>query len=231
MRARFRLTGSSSKLSSRAGSRAIQGFVRSRGVPGYSTRSGQTTSRPPGKMASVTSRLRNRAHRGSWFGQRGAPNISHIPVYYLESVTGTGRALGFDAASDPTRRDALDRARDTGQPTATDPLTLIQDIEREGGFVVFLPVYKPGRPQHSLQDRRFNLQGYVSGAFRIRDVMNTVLTGIYPLFVSPLAKGAKVEDIEIRLYDASGGEKKRLLYEHRSKERESQGLPVEANEG
>ena len=162
---------------------------------------------------------------------RAARRAEYIPVYYLESVTGTGRALGFDAASDPTRRDALDRARDTGQPTATDPLTLIQDIEREGGFVVFLPVYKPGRPQHSLQDRRFNLQGYVSGAFRIRDVMNTVLTGIYPLFVSPLAKGAKVEDIEIRLYDASGGEKKRLLYEHRSKERESQGLPVEANEG
>ena len=57
-------------------SRAIQGFVQSRGVPGYSTRSGQTTSRLPGKMASVTSRSRNRAHRGSWFGQCGAPNIS-----------------------------------------------------------------------------------------------------------------------------------------------------------
>ena len=44
-------------------------------------------------------------------------------------------------------------------------------------------------------------------------------------------KGAKMEDIEIRLYDARGGEKKRLLYEHRSKELESQDLPVEANEG
>ena len=64
------------KTSSRAGSRAIQGFVQSRGVPGYSTRIGQTMSRLPGKMASVTSRSRNRAHRGSWFGQRGAPNIS-----------------------------------------------------------------------------------------------------------------------------------------------------------
>ena len=29
-------------------------------------------------------------------------------------------------------------------------------------------------------------------------------------------KGAKMEDIEIRLYDAIGGEKNRLLYEHRS---------------
>jgi PAS domain S-box-containing protein len=150
---------------------------------------------------------------------RAARRAEYIPVYYLESVRGIGRALGFDAASDPTRRDALDRARDTGRPTATDPLRLIQDIEHEGGFVVFLPVYRPGRPQNSLQERRLNLKGYVSGAFRIRDMMNTAL------------KGAKVEDIEIRLYDARGGEKKRLLYEHRSKEPESQDPPVKASEG
>jgi PAS domain S-box-containing protein len=150
---------------------------------------------------------------------RAARRVEYIPVYYLESVRGIGRALGFDAASDPTRREALDRARDTGRPTATDPLRLIQDIEHEGGFVVFLPVYRPGRPQNSLQERRLNLKGYVSGAFRIRDMMNTAL------------KGAKVEDIEIRLYDARGGEKKRLLYEHRSKEPESQDPPVKASEG
>jgi PAS domain S-box-containing protein len=149
---------------------------------------------------------------------RAAQRAEYIPVYYLETVRGTGKALGFDAASDPTRREALNRAGDTGKPTATDPLTLIQDIQREGGFVVFLPVYKPGRSQNSLQERRLNLQGYVSGAFRIRDMMSMAL------------KDAKVEDIEIRLYDVSGGEKKRLLYEHRSKARESQDLPVEANE-
>jgi len=127
---------------------------------------------------------------------RAARRAEYIPVYYLESVGGVGRALGFDAASDPARREALNRARDTGQPTVTDPLTLIQDIEREGGLVVFLPIYKPGLPQNSLQERRVNLQGYVGGAFRIRDMMNTVL------------RGAMVRDIEIRLYDAPGGEKK-----------------------
>ena len=44
-------------------------------------------------------------------------------------------------------------------------------------------------------------------------------------------KGAKMEDVEIRLYDASGGEKKHLLYGHGTKQFESQDLPVEANEG
>src|SRR5262245_60687408 len=149
---------------------------------------------------------------------RAARRAEYIPVYYLESVRGVGRALGFDAASDPARREALDRARDTGEPTATDPLTLLQDIEREGGFVVFLPVYKPGLPHDTLEERRLNLQGYVSGAFLIRDMMTTAL------------KGAQMEGIEIRLYDDIGGEKKRLLYEHRSTELASSDLPVQASE-
>ena len=150
---------------------------------------------------------------------RAAQRAEYIAVYYAESLRGSRRAMGFDAASDPTRREALNRARDTGKPTATDPLRLIQDSERQGGFVVFLPVYKPGYPHNSLEERRLNLQGYISGAFRIDDMMNTAL------------KGAKVDDIEIRLFDARGGEKKRLLYEHRSKELDSQHLPVEAIEG
>jgi PAS domain S-box-containing protein len=144
---------------------------------------------------------------------RSVRRAEYIPAYYSESVRGNGRVLGFDEASDPTRRKALSQARDTGTPTATDPLTLIQDSKREGGFVIFLPIYKPGRPQNSLEERRLNLRGYVSGAFRIRDIMNTALNG------------AKVDDIEIRLYDARGGEKKRLLYEHRLEDLESHDLP------
>jgi PAS domain S-box-containing protein len=149
---------------------------------------------------------------------RAASRAEYIPTYYSESIRGNGRALGFDSLSDPVRRKALNRARDTEKPTASDPLTLIQDFGREGGFVVFLPIYKPGLPREALEERRLNLQGYVSGAFLIRDIMNTAF------------KGSKVEDIEIRLYDARVREKKRLLYEHRSEEIESQNLPVEASE-
>src|SRR5262245_2533978 len=90
---------------------------------------------------------------------RAARRAEYIPVYYSESVSRNGRALGFDAASDPTRREALNRARDTGQPTATDPLRLIQDFEREGGFVVFLPIYKPGLPHDTVEEHRVNVQG------------------------------------------------------------------------
>ena len=145
---------------------------------------------------------------------RAARRAEYFPAYYIESLGGNKRALGFDSASDPTRREALKRARDTGKPTATDPLTLMQDVQRQAGFLVFLPVYRSGLPHDTVDERRLNLQGYVNGAFRIRDIMNTVL------------KSAGVQNIETRLYDAQGGGKKRLLYD-RLQAGDTKGPPVE----
>ena len=150
---------------------------------------------------------------------RAAQRAEYIPVYYLESVSGIRRSLGFDAASDPTRREALNRARDTGKPTATEPLTLIPNVELEPGFVVYLPIYKSGHPQNSLKERRLNLEGYVSGVFRIAEMVKTSL------------RGANTKDLEIRLYDDNdkrGGEKNRLLYDHRLQLAEFKGRPAEA---
>ncbi|HUK40569.1 MAG TPA: CHASE domain-containing protein, partial [Candidatus Acidoferrales bacterium] len=135
---------------------------------------------------------------------RASQRAVYFPVYYLESLGGNERALGFDVASDPIRREALDRARDTGKPTATDHLTLIQDVKRDAGFVVFLPVYRFGLSQDSVAERRVNLEGYVVGAFRIRDIMNAAL------------KVSETRDIEIRLYDARDEDRKGLIYEYRS---------------
>jgi PAS domain S-box-containing protein len=44
-------------------------------------------------------------------------------------------------------------------------------------------------------------------------------------------KGARTDDIEIRLYEARSGEKTRLLYEHRSNPNEFQDLSAEATNG
>ena len=46
---------------------------------------------------------------------RAAQRAEYIPVYYSESVRGIGRALGFDQASDPSRREALNRAARYGE--------------------------------------------------------------------------------------------------------------------
>ena len=148
---------------------------------------------------------------------RAAPRAEYAPVYYLEPYVGNESALGFDVASDPVRREALNQARDTGKPRATDATTLVQDAELKPGFLVFLPIYRNGLPQKTPEERRRNLQGYATGAFRIDDLIKTSLNGEEP------------KDVEIRLYDDTDGGKRRLLYDHRSQALGSKDPPVETD--
>jgi PAS domain S-box-containing protein len=134
---------------------------------------------------------------------RAGRRAEYFPVYYFESRRGTHRSLGFDVGVDPVRRKALDRARDTGKPTATDRIALIKDFESEPSFLVFLPIYR-FRLDHNVEERRRNLQGYVSAAFRVRDIINNILAS------------GQAKDIDMRLYDAESGGDKDPLAQQRS---------------
>ena len=150
---------------------------------------------------------------------RAARRAEYVSVYYIEPYARNESALGFDVASDPIRREALNRARDTGKPTATDPIILVQDIEREWGLLVFLPIYRHGPPENAPEEHRVNLQGYVTGAFRFSGMIKAAI------------KGMEAKGIEIRLYNGTDGERKRLLYDHRSQALGSKVLPVETDQG
>jgi CHASE1-domain containing sensor protein len=84
-------------------------------------------------------------------------------------------ALGFNVASNPTRSIALNRARDEGKPSATGRIRLVQETGDQFGFLVFYPVYENGIPVESLTDRRKHLKGYVTGVFRIGDLVTRSL--------------------------------------------------------
>ncbi|MCE7031304.1 CHASE domain-containing protein [Lysobacter sp. GX 14042] len=70
------------------------------------------------------------------------------PVMYLEPHTPENlAAIGFDLYSEPVRRQAMDRALDTGEPTLTGPVQLfMEDDDASGGLVLFVPVFREGRP-------------------------------------------------------------------------------------
>ena len=46
--------------------------------------------------------------------ERAPRRAGYFPVYYVEPLTGNEAAAGFDLASDATRLEALEKARDTG---------------------------------------------------------------------------------------------------------------------
>ncbi|HEX4084203.1 MAG TPA: CHASE domain-containing protein [Chthoniobacteraceae bacterium] len=95
---------------------------------------------------------------------------SYVPIYMLEPLAKNRAALGFDLSSNPERRSALELARDTGLPRATEPLRLVQEPGSQLGFLVLRPVYR-GSGGNSPDSRRAQLEGYVSAVFRIGDLV------------------------------------------------------------
>jgi signal transduction histidine kinase/CHASE1-domain containing sensor protein len=85
------------------------------------------------------------------------------------------RALGYDMYSDPTRRAAMDRARDTGEASATGRLELVQEAgaQRQAGFIVYVAVFE--RPPRSVEERRALLRGWVYAPFRATDLLHGTL--------------------------------------------------------
>lgn len=95
-------------------------------------------------------------------------------IVYLEPFTGRNlRAFGYDMFSDPIRREAMVRARDTGQPALSRKVTLVQETGAgmQPGFLIYLPVYSTPQPPATIAARRAALIGFVYSPFRAFDLM------------------------------------------------------------
>jgi PAS domain S-box-containing protein len=68
----------------------------------------------------------------------------YFPVFFVEPWTGNASAFGFDLASDPVRRQALDLARSSGAPSVTQRIRLVQETGEQYGVLIYYPVYKNG---------------------------------------------------------------------------------------
>src|SRR5918994_1850435 len=60
------------------------------------------------------------------------------PVAFIEPVSGNEEAYGFDLLSRAARAMAVDRTLQTGLPTATEPLRLVQEPGSQLGFLMLL---------------------------------------------------------------------------------------------
>lgn len=132
-----------------------------------------------------------------------ANRAEYIPIYYMEPMATNKSALGFDLASHPVRRMALDSGRDKGLPQATGRITLVQEYGDQYGILILAPVFGMTGPGNLDANRR-SLTGYVSGVFRIGDLINSLAISESKASVLPL--------VDIHLFDMSAAESERLLY-------------------
>lgn len=131
------------------------------------------------------------------------PRDEYHAIVYIHPMDSRNRAaLGFDMYTEATRREAMDRARDTGQPAATGRVMLVQEIEhpKQYGFLIYVPVYAGGMTPATVEQRRQLLEGYVYAPFRAGDL----LRGIFP-------QANRL--VDFRLYDGNDISEHLLLHD------------------
>lgn len=138
---------------------------------------GYTERIPPDGLARITALQEARGYDGFavW---PDTPRDEYHAILYLEPLDHRNRAaIGFDMFTEATRREAMSRARDTGYPAASGPVTLIQEIDedKQVGFLIYAPVYTPGPPPDTVEARRARLRGFVYSPFRVGDLFMGLL--------------------------------------------------------
>jgi signal transduction histidine kinase len=99
-------------------------------------------------------------------------------VLYLEPEDQRNlRTMGFDMMSEGVRREAMERARDTGRTAMTGLVHLMQDGNQSGhpGFLIYLPVYRDAEGRFNAHGTADSLWGWVYAPFRFGELMSALL--------------------------------------------------------
>jgi PAS domain S-box-containing protein len=91
----------------------------------------------------------------------------HFVILYIEPVSLNLPAIGLDLASETNRRRAALESREIGRPQITDPIVLVQDVEKRTGFLLLVPMYRPGLPIATQADREKAFRGWIYAPFVI----------------------------------------------------------------
>ena len=155
----------------------------------------------------------------------------YTSIIYLEPFSGRNlRAFGYDMFSEPVRRAAMERARDTDTAALSGKVVLVQETgtDVQAGALMYVPVYHKGLPIETVAQRRAAIQGWVYSPYRMNDLMRGILGG----------RNQKQEkQLHLQIFDSEQPSPQRLLYESHprmdnklfTEKRFTQQIPVDFN--
>ena len=88
---------------------------------------------------------------------------------------------------------------------ATGRITLVQETDKQFGFLVFNPIYGKGVPLDTVRDRREHLKGFALGVFRVGELVEGSLAHL------------GLTGIDMYIHDLNAPQGKRFLYFHQSR--------------
>ena len=144
------------------------------------------------------------------------------PIVYIEPFHGRNLlAFGFDMLSESVRREAMQRARDSGAIAYSGRVRLVQEthIDVQAGLLAYMPVYRGGLHPSTLEQRRRLLEGWVYATFRMADLLNAVFQ-------------QDLQRVHVRVMDVepSGKQEPALLFDSRSEQADANGHVEEDTE-
>ncbi len=90
---------------------------------------------------------------------------NHYIISLIEPYEKNKLAHGLDIGTENNRRLAAELARDTGLPTATNKIQLIQDNQSRAGFLLLVPMYQKKFQGTTLEERRAHFTGWTYAPF------------------------------------------------------------------
>ncbi len=127
-----------------------------------------------------------------------------FPISLLEPIDERNEAaIGYDMFTNPVRRHAMMRARDSALPSASGKVRLVQEIKgpEQPGFLIYLPVYSGGGLPETVEERRRKIQGFIYSPFRAHD------------FLRVIAELEKSSRITFEVYDGTEVSPENLLFD------------------
>ncbi len=150
---------------------------------------GFSQSFTPAVKDALVQKMRASVHEDFRVWPEGTRDEYTAIIYLFPTGNHNEKAIGYDMFADPVRRQAMEKARDTGTPAASGRVRLVQesDNEERPGFLIYAPVYRNDATTSSVAGRRKALVGYVYSPYRIND------------FLGPITSSAT--DVSLQVYD------------------------------
>ncbi|MDF1759973.1 MAG: EAL domain-containing protein [Coxiellaceae bacterium] len=135
----------------------------------------------------------------------------YVVVYYIAPHQYNKSALGFNLGSNYKRLETLNKSAALNAFMATPRVRLVQDnaAHKKYGVILFAPVYKKNVPLKTTQQRLDSVIGYLSGVFKIKSMLDSVLLSsdneeLREMFVN--------KDFSVSLFDVTTSKHEQLLY-------------------
>jgi diguanylate cyclase (GGDEF)-like protein len=130
-------------------------------------------------------------------------STEYFLVVFVEPIAQNLSLFGRTVMTEPACRAPMERARDSGEISASERIRLRHGDRDKSGFVLLLPLYQSGAMLDSVDNRRRALIGYVFGNFFVDDLFQGIFGG---RVVSNLG-------VDLEVFDGRQITREQLLYD------------------